>query len=121
MPGAQAEPAFYDVGGEHDVLGVSDDPVGLVGCMVAVPWRDGGKMEASRCIVDAYAPDAPGGGSYIISWCRNREEHHLLTVAKMAERGAHCSSDVQAKLKGASHLWSLRWSLRHHSVAVPSG
>ena len=82
---------LFDVGGNHHVRGVSDDPVGLVGCSVVVPW-DG----TCHCVVDAYAPDAPGGPAYIISWCSKRDEHHLLSCAKMAERGAQCSHAVKA-------------------------
>ena len=86
----------FDIG-DDEVLGVSDDPVGLVGCAFVVEWEG----KARRCIVDAYAPDAPSGPAYIISWCGTREEHHLLSCATMANLGAQCSQGVKAKMAGA--------------------
>ena len=86
---------LYNVG-DMEVFGVCNDPVGLVGSIVIVPWEG----SASRCMVDAYAGESPGGPAYVISWHskRCREEYHLFSVGKMAERGAQCSRDVKAKL-----------------------
>jgi len=88
---------LFQVGRDKTVIGVVKDPVGLVGCVVMVPWPS----KASRCVVDAYASDAPDGAAYIISWVSKRDEHHLLPVARMASLGAQCAADVKSKLEGA--------------------
>jgi hypothetical protein len=86
----------FNVGGGRRVHGTSEDLVGLVGSVVVVSWEG----VASRCHVDAYAPDAPGGPAYVISWVSRPNEHHLLLRTKMAELGAQCSRSVKSKLKG---------------------
>jgi hypothetical protein len=93
----ELQPRAFQVGRDKTVIGVVKDPVGLVGCVVMVPWPS----KASRCVVDAYASDAPDGAAYIISWVSKRDEHHLLPVARMASLGAQCAADVKSKLEGA--------------------
>ena len=70
-------PRLYDVGRDAPVLGVHSDPVGLIGCQLMVPWP----VKASLCYVDAYAPDAPDGPAYVVSWVSKCDEHHLLPCA----------------------------------------
>ena len=87
----------FDVGGDEPVVGVQDDPVGLVGSEIVIRWND----ENSRCHIDAYAPNAPDEPCYIISWVSKPDEHHLCTCSQMAGAGIRCSSSVKTKLKGA--------------------
>jgi len=61
MPAQQS----FDVG-DDEVLGQLDDAVGLVGCTVVLTFD--GWDGAHRCHVDAFAPNAPGGAAYIVSW-----------------------------------------------------
>ena len=58
-------PRSFDVGRDESVVGVQDQ-VGIVGCVVVMKWSG----VESRCFVDAYAPDAPDGPSYVISWVK---------------------------------------------------
>ena len=49
---SKAQPGrMFDVGND-EVLGVVNDPVGLVDCVVMVPWSR--NKQQSRCVVDAY-------------------------------------------------------------------
>jgi hypothetical protein len=96
-------PRAFDVGRDESVIGELKDPVGLVGCVVVVPWP----VKGYRCVVDACACDAPDGPSYVISWLSNRDEHHLLSCARMATFGAQCSATVKSKLQGTHQRRSL--------------
>ena len=81
-------------------------------------------MKASLCYVDAYAPDAPDGPAYVVSWVSNCDEHHLLPCATAAGLGSRCSNSVQAKLTGAvgfrpCRIWTAADGLAR-PCAVPS-
>ena len=88
-----------------DVVGVHDDLVGLVGCEVMLTFE--GWSRSYRCFVDAFAPDAPGGSAYVISWKGNgrwdagRCLYLQSTMADVAHRGIiQQSAGVKAKLEG---------------------
>ena len=98
----------FDVGGDELVVGVQDDPVGLVGCEIVIRWDN----ENSRCLIDAYAPDAPDEPCYIISWVSEPNEYHLYTRIQMAEAGVRCSSSVKVKLEGRPRRHLRRVRLR---------
>ena len=102
-PSTSPSVAMFDVGRDMDISASHDDPVGLVGCEIVVPWPDhAAGTKTSRCIVDAYAADAPGEQAYVISWVGKRDEHHLFTINQMADLSARGhSADVQQKLRGA--------------------
>jgi hypothetical protein len=93
----------FNVGDGRRVDGTNEDLVGLVGSVVVVSWEG----KTSRCNVDAYAPNAPGGPAYVISWVSRPKEHHLFLCAKMAELGAQCSRSVKSKLKGTPSACAL--------------
>jgi hypothetical protein len=55
----------FEIDGQH-VNGTSNDPVALIGCRVMLTFTEW--SGSFGCKVEAFAPDAPDGPAYIISW-----------------------------------------------------
>ena len=72
----------FDVGEDAPVVG----NLGLVGCRVNVVWHADPDGRWTRglypCVVDAFAADR---SAYVISWVKDRSEHHLKSSQDMAD------------------------------------
>ena len=93
---------LFDVGEDANVMGSYDDPVGLVGARVNVVWHTDPDGRWARglypCVVDAFAA---GRKAYVISWVKDRSEHHLKSSQHMADLARQRqSAAVRQKLQG---------------------
>ena len=62
---SKAQPGrMFDVGND-EVLGVVNDPVGLVDCVVMVPWSRNEQQSRGRCVVDAYVSGLALGKGWV--------------------------------------------------------